>query len=210
MRKATLARIVIYMALGTLLLGAKCPGIPSTEEVELTLVTEEFIEFKFEARGSLNVDSGTETIDINDIRQELDDAGVDLSLVDTLRVASVEYGALHPYTDVPDRRIVNATVSVERTDTGASAVLISGLSADVVPLLGILVPAPINAAGIAFLNDLMDDILVALRTGFPTEFEVAGSSSGVSEPTEETTHFDWRVRIYYHISGRVLTEVPRF
>lgn len=210
MRKQALARIMVFLALGVILLGAKCPGIPETEEVEITLVTEEFIELTFQARGSINVDSGVAILDVDELRRELEDAGVEISRIDTLRVAAVEYGVV-AYNEGPqDRQIVNGTVTVERLDTAASAVLIDGLNAMVYPLLGLLVPAPIEPGGIDFLNDLLADVLAALKSGGVSGFEVAGSSSGVSEPQERETNFDWRVRIYYHVSGRIQTEVPRF
>ncbi len=210
MRKKAMVRILMYLALGVLLLGAKCPGVPDTEDIEMTLVTEEYIEFTFQARGSLNVDSGTEIIDVDDLRQKLADAGVEVGMVDTIRVSSVQYGTVAYNEPATDREIVGASVTVERSDLGTSAVLISNYSEMVYPLLGILKPAPISQAGIDFLNDLMADLLAALKNYSVSSFEVSGSSAGVSEPQARYTNFDWRLRIYYHVSGRFVVTSPRF
>jgi hypothetical protein len=209
MRKKALARIVVFLALGALLMGAKCPGVPSTEEIPITLVTEEFIEFTFQARGELNVDSGVETIDVNDIRQDLLDAGVDLTLVEEIRVSAVQYGTV-VYSEPAQDRVITGTVSIERLDNSTSETLVPLQSQNVYDLLGVLVPAPIDEDGIDYLNDLLAAVLDAIQTGYPEEFEVRGSFSGTSTPIERETNFDWRVRFYFHISGTVMTDVPSF
>jgi hypothetical protein len=209
MRKKALARIVVFLALGALLMGAKCPGVPSTEEIAITLVTEEYIEFIFQARGEINVDSGVETIDVADIREDLLDAGVDLSSVEEIRVSAVKYGTV-AYNEPATDRLITGTVTIERLDNATSETLVPLQSQNVYELLGILVPAPIDEDGIDYLNDLMAAVLDAIQTGFPEEFEVRGSFSGTSSPTERETNFDWRVRFYFHISGTVMTEVPAF
>ena len=210
MRKKAVLRILIYLALGVLLLGAKCPGVPGTEDIEMTLVTEEFIEFTFQARGSINVDSGFEEINVDQLRLDLEEAGIEVSMIDTIRVASVQYGTVDYYEPVTDREIFGASVTVERSDTGASQTLISNYSEAVYPLLGILKPAPINEAGIDFLNDLMADLLVALKDYSASSFEVRGTSAGTSNPQERYTNFDWRLRIYYHVSGRYIVTSVTF
>jgi hypothetical protein len=209
MRKKDGLRIVTFLALGLLVLGAKCPGVPDTEEVEMTLVTEEYIEFTFQARGDINDDSGTEIIDVNDLRQQLDDAGVSVDRVDTIRVASVLYGVVAYNEAETDRQIVNGSVSIRRGDE-TPVVLIDDFSAMVYPLLGRLVAAPIDPAGIDFLNLLMADLLEALKDHSVATFAVSGSSSGESQPGARETNFDWRVRVNYHVSGRFLVDAPRF
>jgi len=209
MSKKGLFRILTFIALGLLVLGAKCPGVPDTEEVEMTLVTEEYIEFTFPARGGINVDEGTATIDVADIRQQLEDAGVHVEDVDTIRVASVLYGVVAYNETETDREIVNGVVNVWRGSETPVA-LIDGFSAEVYPLLGRLVPAPIDPAGIDYLNLFMADLLAALQNYTVSSFTISASASGVSEPEARYTNFDWRVRVNYHVSGHFTVDAPRF
>jgi hypothetical protein len=210
MRKTAIIRIGVFLGLAALVMGAKCPKIPETHEVEITLVTEEFVELLFEARGSMNVDSSTEVINIAQLRQDLEDAGIETELIKAMKVSKVEYGTVDYYESGTDRRIVDADVSLERVDNSTSAVIVDGLSVDVYPLLGVLEPVPTETAGIAFVNDLLEDILDAIQHGGVSNFVVVGASSGTSTPTGRDSNFDWRVRIYYQIAGGMPTDVPEF
>jgi len=215
MRKTAIIRIGVSLGLAALVMGAKCPKIPETHEVEITLVTEEFVELLFEARGSMNRDSSIEVINVAQLRQDLEDAGIETELIKAMKVSKVEYGTVEYYEDdvdpgATDRSIVNAQVSLTRVDNSTSAVIVDGLSVDVYPLLGILKPVPTETAGIAFINDLLEDILDAIQHGGVSNFVVFGSSSGTSTPTERDSNFDWRVRIYYQIAGGMPTDVPEF
>lgn len=212
MRKKTIARIGIFLALAVIVMGAKCPKIPKTHEINITMVTEEFIELTFEARGSMNVDSSTEVIDIDELREDLEDADIEIDLISAIRVSKVEYGTVYYYEGAgnTDREIVDAQVTVKRPDEGTSAVLVSGLNVEVYPLVGLLAPVPVQPGGIAYINDLLADVLVALQSGGPSGFAVYGSSSGTSTPTGRSSNFDWRIRIYYQIAGGMPTDVPDF
>jgi len=207
MSKRLAIRLTLYAALFVLLQGAKCPTIPTTKEIDVSVITEEYIELEFLARGSINYHSDTETIDIDDLRRELEDAGVDIAAVDTIVVSSVLYGVT-AYNETPtDREIVDGMVTVTRTDTDSTAVIVSDADVEVYPLLGDLVPAPIEPDGIAFINDLLADVLDALKYSGPSEFSVFADVSGVSQPQGRETSFDWRLRIYYHVTGRMGVEV---
>lgn len=210
MRKKAIIRIGVFLALAALVMGAKCPKIPETHEVNITLVTEDFFELTFQARGSMNIDSNTAVIDIEELRLDLEDAGIEIELIRTIKVSKVEYGTVEYNEDVTDREIVNADVSVKRTDNATSAVIVSGLSVEVHPLLGLLEPVPTEAAGIAFVNDLMSDVVDALKHGGVSSFVVVGASSGTSEPQDRPSDFDWRVRIHYQIAGGMPTDLPDF
>jgi hypothetical protein len=209
MRRKSLIRILAFAALGALLVGAKCPGIPDTHDAEITLVTEEFIELTFHAEGEINVDDDTYTIDIEDLREQLDDAGIDIGFVDEIRVSAVEYGAVTCDAGNPDRRILGEFVKISRGGGGPATDLILDFEEEVCPLMGLLVPAPIEEGGIDTLNVYMAELLTALKT-FGSEYTVSGSFRGTSEPVSADTDFLWRVRIYYHVSGRFITTVPSF
>lgn len=210
MYKTLIARCVITLALALLVMGAKCPGVPDTHEIFVTVVTEDLIEMEFLADGSINHEASAEIIDVADIREELDEAGIEPANIEDISVSMVEYGVTEYNEPVNDRAIVNAQVTVKRSDGGSSAVLIENLNAQVYPLLNKLVPAPIEAAGVNFINDLLDDVVAALQGSGSGDFQVIGAVSGDSEPTGRTTDFKWRVVIRYQIAGKIEVDSVEF
>lgn len=210
MRTRTLARLGIYAALFVVLQGAQCPSIPSTKQVKMTIVAQNYIEFTFLAQGDLNYHAGSETIDIEDLRQDLDDAGVELADVDSVLISQVLYGVTAYRETETDREIVDGTVTLSRTDESTSATIFQSVDQPVYPLLGELVPAPLAPGGVDYINDLLADVLNAIKYGGPSEFVVSADASGTSEPQGRETDFDWRVRIYYQVIGRADVEVPDF
>lgn len=203
-------RYVIFLAMAVTLMGAKCPGIPDSHDIVITVVTSEAIEMEFPAEGGLNAEAGSEIIDVAEIREEIEEAGIEIDLIQDIKVSAVEYGLVEYNEAFTDRRIIDAQVTVKRSDGGPSAVFIDDLDVDVFPLLGKLVPAPINGAGVEFINELLDDVLAALRAGTSADFQVIGTVSGVSDPPGRYTDFVWRVVIHYQIAGGFPTESPDF
>ena len=210
MRIATLARLGVYLALLVVLQGAKCPTIPTTKNLKMTVVTQQYVELTFAARGSINTHSDTDTIDVAQLRQDLEDAGVDVESVDSVFVASVLYGVTAYNEAATDREIVDGTVTVSRPDEASSATIFDNVDQPVYPLLGELVPAPVELGGIAYVNDLLADVLQAIKSGGSEIFLVEADASGVSEPQGRYTNFDWRVRINFHVVGETDMEVPDF
>lgn len=210
MYKTIIARCVITLALAVLVMGAKCPGIPDTHKIDVTVVTQSEIEMSFLAEGSINVESSVEIINVGALREEIEDAGIDVENLEDIKVSLVKYGVIDYFEAETDRQIVNGQVTVKRTDGGPSAMLISGLNAMVYPLKGKLVPAPIDKSGIDLINDLLDDVLVALKSGGSSDFEVIGGITGQSEPQARETDFIWRVVIYYQVSGKIPVDSVKF
>jgi len=202
-------RLGFYLALLLILPGAQCPQYPEIKDLQVSLVADHHIELTFEARGSLNVHSDTDTIDVADLRAGLEDAGVDVAQIDSAWVTRVVYGVV-AYNETPtDREIVDGRVEIERLDDGTSAVLFDDVDVEVYPLLGELVGAPVEPGGVEYVNELLADVLWALKSAVSPEFVVRGEASGVSEPQGRDTNFDWRVRIYFQIVGPAVLEVPR-
>lgn len=210
LQTAVLWKLGFFLVLVALVPGAKCPSIPEMQDIEVTVVVENCIELTFEARGSINTHSDTDTIDVLGLRDDLVEAGFDIAMIDSAWVTRVLYGVV-AYNETPtDREIVEGEVSITREDDGTSQVLFNGLNVEVYPLLGLLVPAPVEPGGVDFVNDLLADVIWAVKNEVAGQFLVAGDASGDSEPQGRYTDFDWRVRIYFQIAGRMEVEVPSF
>lgn len=208
MRKS-LCRLAFFAVLFIVLQGAQCPQVPDMTDTEVTVVADDYVELVFLARGSINTHSDNDTINIAELRDEIEDAGIDLGAIDSAWVTRVLYGVI-AYNEGPhDRAIANGRVVVNREDTAQSATLFDNVNVDVYPLLGTLEPAPIESGGIEFLNDLLADVLTALKDYTVDEFIISAESSGDSNPQDRDTNFDWRVRIYYQIVGSDTIEVPQ-
>jgi len=143
-RAKNISRVAMGLAAAAVLMGAKCPGIPKSHEINLTIVTSDAIELEFPARGGINVEASSEVIDVGALRDQIEDAGIDLDGVESIAVSSVTYGVTAYNETETDRRMVDARVTLRRSETGPEFVLIDELSVDVYPLLGELVPAPIH------------------------------------------------------------------
>ena len=211
-RGHALCTLAFLIGLVALLPGAKCPAIPEMEDVEVTIVADDVIELVFEARGDINTHSSEEMIDVADLREDLLDAGFDLTMIDSAWVTDVLYGVVAYNEEVTDREIQNGTVTVtwEQGMLSDSQALFDDVDVEVYPLLGVLAPAPFEPGAIEFLNDLLADVLDDLRApDLATEFLVYADSEGDSEPQGRDTDFDWRIRIHFQIVGRVVVEVPK-
>ena len=92
MSKIALFKLGFFLVLGLVVMGAKCPSVPTTEEVPVVIVTSNYIEFHFQARGIINYHDDTQEIDVEDIRQDLDDAGIDVQNINSIKVESITYG----------------------------------------------------------------------------------------------------------------------
>jgi hypothetical protein len=206
----TLCKIGLFVALLVLLQGAKCPNVPELNDINITVVNEEYIEFEFQARGEINAHSDIETIDVDDLRDELIDMDVEIDSLRAVVVSSMLYGVTAYNEPETDREIVNGECTVMRLDDSSSAVIFTGASEEVYPLLGDLITPPLQPGGIDFLQDLFDDVLVALKSGGPSEFQVQGEVSGNSIPSGRETNFDWRVRLYFQVSAPYETETIEF
>ncbi len=209
MRSRMLTRLGMLATLFLLLQGAaECPSIPEMEDVQITMVADDYMELVFEARGSLNTHSDTFVIEVNELRDQIEDAGFEIEQLDSAHVSAVLYGVTAYNEEPTDREIENAYVEVTRHDIPETEILISNFNVAVYPLLGELVPAPLDESGIEFINGLLGDLLVALKDHTVSSYTVSGYVSGDSVPQGRYTDFDWRIRIYYQIIGRAEVERP--
>ncbi|MBP6874494.1 MAG: hypothetical protein KBD56_00330 [Candidatus Eisenbacteria bacterium] len=209
-RPHTLMRLALFAALLIVLQGAKCPSVPEMKTVDIAVVAEQTVELEFLARGGINAESDVVTINIEELRDDLEDADIEIDDIDTVVVHAISYGVTAYGEDVYDRRIEDGNLTVTRLDTAESHEIFHDVNVDVYPLLGELVPAPIEPGGIVFLNELLADVLQALKTGGTEGFDLQGTVSGVSTPEGRDTNFDWRVVVRYQVKGTAEIERPEF
>jgi hypothetical protein len=127
MYKTFIARCVITLALAVLLMGAKCPGVPETNEIELTVVTQTNTTIDFLARGSLNYERSTEVVNIDELRRDIEDAEIDVDDLESIKVSMIEYGIAAYGEPVNDRAIQDAVITVRQAGGGDAKVLIQDL-----------------------------------------------------------------------------------
>jgi len=189
--------------------GTKCPGVPETDNVMLSIPVEGQLRLDFEARGSINDKSGSETITTQELLDDLEELEIDISDLDTLRVSRITFCVtrIDP-SETDERTMTDVDVTVSRDNPPESRFLIMDFEAVVKDFLNVETDAPITPDGVAYINELLAEMLEALRNNNQKTITVTGAASGVSEPTEHETNFDWKVVIYYYVVGDLDVEIP--
>ena len=77
MSKTKVRSVGLFLLAIGFALGAKCPEFPELEDIEITAIHEDMIEFKMEARGIINIDEDCDTYEIStaEILAELEELG---------------------------------------------------------------------------------------------------------------------------------------
>ena len=198
------------LCFGTMILmGSGCPLIPGIETKIVELAVGSSMTLQFEARGSINNDSETVEFQLDeeiDIAQILDDAGVNVSDVHDIALAGVAYRVTKA-DPVAGRRIVDSTVSVAR-GSGASAVLVANFS-DEADVTYDFRTVDLDPAGVAVINGMLDDLLIAVQNGQNSGLSGSATWSGTSTPVSEDTNFDWEIRLDITIVGEVELDLPK-
>jgi hypothetical protein len=203
--------------LGSLpLLGGTC-----TEEKLVDLVIGFPTTVRLEASGELNTHFDMDTIDLKadlDIATELDDAGIDPADLTDVNVSQVFYRVIQPDAGDPNRMITNGNLTVARVIGGvpqAPAVLVSnwsmpaGASNVVDPNAWIDITSTIGSAGIALLNQLMDECVTELNGGpAVTDPEIEYTVSGDSSDPAIATAFEYEIKIVFQTVVQETFEVP--
>jgi len=190
-----------------LLAGSGCPLIPEAEErtVELAVVGSAVQEFQ--ARGIINTYAQEEEFNLGqdiDIREILDDNGVDVAVLTELSLAAVYVRCTVPDPN-PGRHIADGTVAVGR-DGGALASLVSDFELDVDTATD-WTEVSLAPAGVSVLNDALDDLLADLKAGVDSDITLKYAAAGVSQPTGASTSFDWELRVDLNIVGTVTVDI---
>ena len=201
---------IAVIALAGLSLGSGCPTVPKIEDrvVELALGASTTLELP--AAGIINVYNQTSppenlATDIN-LNQILSDGGINVSDVKAIKLAGISYRVTVPDPST-GRSIDNATVSAQRAGDPSATPLITGFSQSV-SAASTWQTAPLSAAGVTLVNQLLDDILVSAKNGTPlANPTLTYHVLGTSNPQGQTTNFTWQIRLDLSILGTVKVKV---
>lgn len=214
-RNALLSLLALVLAALTVQGG--CVIIPEVNSKIVEMVASGTACDTLDAIGVINNHNDTSTFDIRaeiDIAQVLEDAGIDVSEVDSIAVFGVTYKTTQPDPD-DTRAIVDGQVTVERgtlvgstfTPTQGPVVVIADFD-QIVNDATTDMTAPVSAAGIALLNGLLQDLLDEVKgSGFVTDSAIRYTVTGISNPQNVATNFKWRICVKVNIKGKVEVDV---
>lgn len=201
------------LVLGLALMNGGCMLIPEIKEriVELAVggsITQEFVSL-----GSVNVIDATSSVDVAsgfDLAQVLADAGIDVSDAGKIAVSGVEYRIAVADPDT-DRVILNAAVTVARNGSGELP-FVSSFDTGAAEVTDWR-PAPLDpsGAGMAEINQMLRDILAALKLGTsppPNLTTLTYHVTGQVRPSLSPTNFAWELKIKIIVTGTVKVDVP--
>lgn len=205
--RSTLAALALVM-----LTAQGCLLIPEIEKrvVELAVggsATQEFV-----ASGELNVHDQRDTVDLAtviDLPQLLDDAGIDISDVEDIKLAGVFYRVTQQ-DPTANREIQNGTVTIQRGLGGTETSLVSNFNVAVNdPANATFQPGNLASPGVALVNQLLTDMLTAVKAGLPLPNSILITHvNGASSPANVETNFKYELRMDLSIVGTVHVDVP--
>lgn len=199
---------VLVLAAAVAASGADCPTIPKLEDRIVELVTGGSLVLPWEADGEINTYTETKTINLAtdfDIAGAIDDAGIDLDDVSSIKLSGVSYRVTVPDPN-PNRSISNTTVTVQRQG-GSVTPLLTSFGTPVNSVTS-FTTAPLDPAGVAVLNGILSDLLTSLKNGTPlVNPNVTYTVNGTCNPTDQPTSFSWESKLDVNIKGTVEIEV---
>ena len=185
-----------------------CLLIPEIQDRVVELVISGSATTEWTSSGTLNNHDDQTTIDIRDfvdIRQSLEDAGVDIENVQRIAVAGMSYR-----TTLPDptagRQIVNGQVSFQRSG-GSEVPLVIDFTEDVNSVTTFKT-ATLSAGGVTQVNALLADLLAELQGGPPANTVFTYHVTGQSVPGDVGTNFTWELKLDLNMVGTISVEVP--
>ena len=207
---------LLALVLTALTVQGGCVIIPEVKSKFVELVASGTVCDTLEAAGVLNTHDDVDDVDLGslNIPALLDDAGIDVGDVDSIAVFGITYKTTRPDPD-PAREIVNGQVTVKRgsgtgpafVPTTAEVVVISSFD-QVVNAATTDQTAPVSAAGIALLNDLLQDLLdEAKGQGVVLDRVIRYHVTGTSNPQGVESDFAWRICVKVNIKGEVEVDV---
>jgi len=199
-------RIWIPAALVLLALtsGTGCLLFPQLKDKVVDLVTSGSVSSGFSTFGHTNVFSQTRTVNIRDsldIRQVLDNAGIDVMDVKAITLGGVSYRITRAE---PGRVITSGDVQIRRDGEVSFSPLVTSFTGSAGAVTGWITP-PLDTAGVRRLNNLLGEILTELQDGAQANEVFDYTVNGVSTPAGDTD-FDYELRITISIVGEVKTK----
>jgi hypothetical protein len=200
---------IAVIALAGLSLGSGCPTFPKLEDriVELALGGTTTLEFQSASTVSTHYDiSGDYDLSAGiDVNQLLKDAGIDASDVTDIKLTGVSYRVSVP--NAGPLTITGGKVTIQRQN-GSLVDLVNPPPSGFTRAVGATTPfitAPLTTAGVTVLNQLLSDILAAVKDGpggppIPNplvSYHVVGDASAL--PYD----FKWQLKIDITIVGKV-------
>ena len=200
--------LVTGLLLAAQLAGSGCIMIPKIEKRNVRLAVSQAATVPLHASGSSNMISGSSQVNLRDslnFARAIQDAGINVSKVDTIVVTKIEYRVAQKDA-TPGRAISSALVNIG-VSGGSSTPLITSFShaADVVTPW---TRADLNAAGTAQINTMLAAVLRELKGGPAANENITCTLSGQSLPINVATNFWYEIRLTFSISGTVETDVP--
>lgn len=198
-----------------------CILIPQVEDRIVELAIGHSIVIPFNANGSTNFENDANTVDMDgdfDLASVLDDAGVDASDVQDVKVASVSYRITRPeagrsidngqvefQTFTSDPGDVSGTLGAPPTAGYTQLVTnFSGSAASTTGWIGV----PLASGGVDALNALLAQFLADVKNGTTTHPRyLVYHVYGTSNPGAVATDFDWEFRLQLSIVGTFKTTV---
>jgi hypothetical protein len=209
LRKPRIVELAALAVTAALTMGAGCPLVPQIQDRVVELAMGGSTSTVFEAVGSINTFSEQETIDFAstlDLGQIIDDAGIDPSDVMDVALAGVSYRVVRK--DPTDTRAIeNGNVQIGR-GTGAPGTPLITSFTETVNTVTSFKTAPLDPAGVALLNQLLDDMLDNIKNGTPvTNPQIVYQLNGDSTPSGVDTDFSWEIKVDISVVGKIKVKV---
>jgi hypothetical protein len=204
--------LLLPLVLTAALAGTGCQLFPEVEERVVDLALRGSTSAEFQTFGEIDVHDERDSLDIReaiDIEGALEEAGVDVSDVQSVQFAGAAYRVLQTEPDTPTREIQDGVVAIQRGLSGTEASLIANFNVAVNdPLYANWQTAVVQAPGVTLINGLLADLLAELQGGPPASNTlVIVHTSGVSSPIGDPTDFRYEIRLDVSIVGTVKVDV---
>jgi hypothetical protein len=211
MRTMKVLKSLAVLLVAFLAMGSHCPLVPEVEERTVELAVAGATSVQFHAQGEINVIDETESVDVTgdlDVLAIVEDAGIDVSEVEEIKVSGVSYRVVKKDPSV-DRQINGGTVTIARAagPTTPTTPLITNFN-EGVNFVESYKTAPVDPAGITLINGLLADLLAEAKGGpAATNTVLTYRIQGNSIPSDETTDFIWEVKLHVSMVGEVHVDV---
>jgi hypothetical protein len=196
------------LVLAMAVMNGGCLLIPDFQDKLVELAVSGSTSAVFTVDGSATTADETKAVDVAtelDLKQILEDAGIDVSDVTHVALSGVAYRIVRPDAD-PSREITNGTITVQRGG-GAVENLVTGFAAGPGAASGFQ-NVSLDPAGVTVVNGLMEAIRLALPNppadGLITFHLTGDMTSGSGNPAD----FDVELKITVSVTGTISVTVP--